>query len=62
MSTEVNAQNKRQLALILAIPVLVVGLSSLYFFLAQKQLINVGTVNLGTLIQPPLEMPKLAPK
>ncbi|MBD2857559.1 hypothetical protein IB286_00970 [Spongiibacter sp. KMU-158] len=59
MNTEVNASNKRQLTLILAIPVLVVAFSSVMFFLAQKNIISLGNINRGVLVQPPAELPLL---
>ena len=51
--------SKKQVALILAIPVLVVVLSSILFLMAKENVINFGTVNRGTLIRPPVPLPEL---
>ncbi|QQD18350.1 hypothetical protein I6N98_00275 [Spongiibacter nanhainus] len=63
MSTPSSSSNsKTQVALILGIPVVVVLFSSLIFFLARNGVINLGTVNHGTLIQPPVQLGDLQPR
>lgn len=57
-----TTNNKHQLAWILAIPVIVVAFSSLFFYMARNNVISLGTVNRGVLIQPPAELPALKPQ
>ncbi len=61
MTSEQSSASKKQVTLILAIPVVVILLSSLLFVLAQKNVLNFGTVNRGSLIQPPVALPELKP-
>lgn len=60
--TSTNTGSKKQVALIMGIPVIVVLFSSLLFFLAKENVINFGTVNHGTLIRPPVQMGDLSPE
>lgn len=63
MTTSSSSSNsKTQVALILGIPVVVVLFSSLVFFLARNDVINLGTVNKGKLIQPPVQLGDLQPR
>lgn len=62
MTSDGSAASKRQLSIILAIPIVVIVLSSLLFVLAQKNILNFSTVNRGTLIAPPVQMEELHPK
>ncbi|MGB1905808.1 MAG: hypothetical protein ACPHN3_00675 [Spongiibacter sp.] len=59
MTSEGSATGKKQLTVILAIPIVVIALSSLLFVLAQKNILNFSTVNRGTLIVPPVQMEEL---
>ncbi|MGJ8687145.1 MAG: hypothetical protein ACSHWQ_06670 [Spongiibacteraceae bacterium] len=52
--------SRRQVYIILFIPVAVIVFSSLFFFMAQKNIFNLGTVNRGVLIQPPVALPELS--
>ena len=61
MSDIANSNSKKQLGLILSIPVVVVLFSSILFFLAKENVINFGTVNQGTLIRPPVQLGELHP-
>lgn len=61
MSSEQPSTSKKQVALILAIPVLVIAISSVMFLLAQKRVLDFGTVNRGQLIQPPVQLSELRP-
>jgi hypothetical protein len=56
-----QSKSKKQLTIILAIPIVVVTLSSLVFVLVQKQILVLGTVNIGTLIHPPVQWGDLHP-
>lgn len=60
--TQANTGSKKQVALIMAIPIIVVVFSSLLFFLAKENVINFGTVNRGNLIRPPVQMADLSPQ
>lgn len=57
-----TAASKKQLVLILSIPIVVVLLSTLLFFLARENIINFGTVNQGNLIRPPVQLSELEPQ
>lgn len=59
MSEVAPGTSKKQVALILAIPVVVVLLSSILFLMAKENVISFGTVNRGTLIRPPVPLPTL---
>ena len=61
MTSELPSGSKKQVALILAIPVLVIAVSSVMFLLAQKRVLDFGTVNRGSLIQPPVQLSELTP-
>jgi hypothetical protein len=54
-------RGKKLLSLILAIPIVVIVLSSAVFFLAKENIISFRTVNRGTLIQPPMQLGDLHP-
>lgn len=62
MTSEASSASKKQVALILAIPVVVILLSSLLFMLAQRNVLDFGTVNRGALIRPPVQMSSLHPQ
>ncbi|WP_372860936.1 hypothetical protein [Spongiibacter sp.] len=61
MTSEQSSASRKQVTLILAIPIVVIALSSLLFVLAQKNVLNFGTVNRGSLIQPPVQLGELKP-
>ena len=61
MTSEATSGNKKQVALILAIPVVVILLSSLLFMLAQRNVLDFGTVNRGALIRSPVQLSSLHP-
>lgn len=61
MSENAKSNSKKQLSLILGLPIAVVILSSILFFLAKENIINFGTINQGTLIRPPVELGQLHP-
>lgn len=50
---------KKIISLIVGIPVAIILLSTALYFLVDKNMINVGTVNYGSLLQPPLQMANL---
>ncbi|WP_372809977.1 hypothetical protein [Litorivivens sp.] len=56
-----NSSSKLVFSLIVGIPLLVIAFSSLLYMLANRDVVSLGTVNNGTLIQPPLQIDKLAP-
>lgn len=62
MTSEASSGSKKQVALILAIPVVVILLSSLLFMLAQRNVLDFGTVNRGALIRPPVQLSSLHPQ
>lgn len=50
---------KKIISMIVGIPVAIILLSTTLYFLVDKNLINLGTVNHGNLIQPPLQIANL---
>lgn len=53
---EIKRRNRRVLFFIFAVPVLVVLLSTMMYYLADSNVVEMGTVNRGTLINPPLSL------
>ena len=62
MSNPENSSPKLVLSLIIGIPLLVIALSSVVYQMANREMIALGTVNNGTLIQPPLDITSLEPR
>lgn len=62
MSNPDNSSSKVIFSLIIGIPLLVIAFSSLLYQMANRDVISLGTVNNGTLIQPPLDIAKLDPR
>ena len=59
VSSQQLKQNRRILLLIVGIPVMVFVLSSVLYFLAKNRMIDLGTVNNGELIKPPLQIAEM---
>ncbi len=61
-----EAQTKQSpkvvLSLMLGIPLAVIALSSLLFYLANSGKVDLGTVNRGTLIEPPVQLSDIQPR
>lgn len=56
-----NSSAKLIFGLIVGIPVLVIGASSLLYFLADRGVVDMGTVNRGQLIDPPVQIAEIDP-
>ena len=56
-----NKRSKKLLSIILAIPIVVILVSSAVFYLAKQDIISFTTVNRGTLINPPMQLGDLHP-
>ncbi len=61
MSNPDNSSPKLVFSLIIGIPLLVIALSTLVYQMANRDMLALGTVNNGTLIQPPLAISELKP-
>lgn len=62
MSKSEHNSSKLILSLIVGIPLLVIAFSSVLYQLANRDVIELGTVNNGTLIQPPVAIADLQPQ
>lgn len=62
MSNPENSSSKLIFSLIVGIPLLVIAFSTLLYQMANRDMIALGTVNNGQLIQPPLAIAELNPQ